>query len=159
MALRRLSQRVVIAELTKARNEKVWLYTYVHDETALQELVDSSGSHAFSICRTVDAAEAIMELANAARVDSADGPAETLTQEQFEAKAVREFADVRGVTTVTGMSSVHDVADHFTLYTASEALFGLEASEQDGVARLHVAQVSRTTALSKVSAVVFGAGA
>ena len=62
MALRRLSQRVIIAELTKAENEKVWLYTYIHDETALQELVDSSGIHAFSICRTVDAAGTIMDL-------------------------------------------------------------------------------------------------
>lgn len=159
MALRRLSQRVVIAELTKAQNEKVWLYTYIHDETALQELVDSSGSHAFSVCRTADAAATIMDLANAAGVESADSPAETLTQAQFEAKAAGEFADVRGVTTVTAIGSGQDVADHYTLYTGSDALYGLEASEQDGEARLHVARVSRTTALSKVSAVVSGAGA
>lgn len=159
MALRRLSQRVIIAELTKAENEKVWLYTYIHDETALQELVDSSGIHAFSICRTVDAAGTIMDLANAAGVDTPDGPAETLTSAQFEAKAAREFADVRGVTIVTAISSEQEVADLYTLYTSSDALYGMEASEEDGEARLRVARASKATALAKVSAVVSGTGA
>lgn len=159
MALRRLSQRVVITELTKSENEKVWLYTYCHDETALQELVDSSGTHAFSVCRVSDAARVIMELANAAGISSADGPAEVLTAEQFEAKATREFDDVRGVTIITAIGAEQDEADHYTLYTSSNALHGLEATEENGEMRLRVGQVSSDTALAKVGAIVLGTGA
>jgi len=159
MALRRLSQRVVIAELTKGANEKVWLYSYLHDRVALQEIVDSAGSHSFSLCRREDVAGIVMELANAAGIESADGEPETLDAEQFEAKAAREFADVRGVTIITAIGAREDDAELYTIYTSPDALHGLEATNVDGAAKLLVARTSRATALAKVTSVVDGAGA
>lgn len=156
MALRRLSQRIVIAELTKAENEKVWLYSYLHDGVALQEIVDSAGSHSFSLCRQEDVAGVVMELANSAGVESADETPQELSVEEFETLAARELADVRGVTIVTAIGAEQDDADHYTIYTAGDTLHGLEASAQNGQARLRVAKVSAATALSKVSGVVNG---
>ncbi|MGG5174759.1 hypothetical protein ACQQCD_07025 [Pseudarthrobacter sp. J1763] len=158
MFLRRMSQRIVITELTKGEGEKVWLYSYVHGDVVLQELVDSVGSHSFSVVSLQDTATVIMELANAAGIESSDGPVEVLTPEEFEVKAAQSLSDVLGVTIITAIGAGDEQSSHYTLYTSANTLNGLEAEEVDGSVKLHVAQVSAQSARAKVAAVVQGGG-
>jgi|GEM_PF-1145914 len=157
MTLRRSGQKVVVTELTKADDqgeEKVWLYSYLHGDFALQELVDSAGSHAFSFRPLSTLPGALLELANAQGLTGQDGETESLDQDGFTRRATAELADVRGVTTVVVIDSASDDTGNLTIYTGPQDLHALEAADADGQARYLFGKVSADTLAARLSALI-----
>lgn len=153
MALRRLGERVVTAELTK-ESDKVWLYGYVHDDKVLEELVDSSGSHTFTVVDRAEFPARIMELANAAKVQSADEATRKLTGPEFEKLAPQVLGSTLGVTMIRAISLSVSTFSALTIYTSATELHGLTAHDEDGEAQLELTKISNRTAEDKVRALV-----
>lgn len=153
MALRRLGERVVTAELTK-ESDKVWLYGYVHDDKVLEELVDSSGSHTFAVVDRSEFPARIMELANAAKVQSADEATRKVTGPEFEKLAPQVLGSTLGVTMIRAISLAVSTFSALTIYTSATELHGLTAHDEDGEAQLELTKMSNRTAEDKVRALV-----
>ncbi|MFJ3957412.1 hypothetical protein [Arthrobacter sp. NPDC090010] len=158
MTLRRSGQKVVVAELNKAGDEKTWLYGYLHGDVALLELVDPEGSHAFSFCPVSELAQSILELAGTTGIQGTDAEAENLDEAGFTARASAELSDVRGVTTVVVIDSASDDTGNVTIYTAPERLYALSASEEDGQARFQLGQVSAETLATRLTGLITAHG-
>ncbi|WP_394940533.1 hypothetical protein [Psychromicrobium sp. YIM B11713] len=154
MTLRRTGQRIISAELTKS-DDKAWLYGYLHDDQVLEELVDSAGTHTFTVVPASEFGDHLIQLADAAELESEDGPEQSYNEAEFEAAAQATLADARGVTVITGISASEDSFRHYTIYTTSSELFGLTSAEKDGAAELTLRKVSRSTAVAAAQHVIF----
>lgn len=153
LTLRRLGERVVTAELTKY-GDRAWLYGYVHADQVLEEVVDSAGSHTFTVVSRLDFPDRLMTLANAAGVDSVDGDPVSFTAERFAQVAEATLKDTRGVTTISAISLDPDTFRHYTIYTQGDQLHGMTASEDNGMAMLNLATISRVTGVEAIREVV-----
>jgi hypothetical protein len=153
MALRRLGQRIITAELTRDSGQ-VWLYGYVHQDQVLEELVDPSGTHSFTVTPLDQFADRVLQLADAANLPSEDGEQLTLRVPEFEARAPELLAGTLGVTVVTGTGLDPDDFRHFTLYTSADALFGLRSRLLGGESVLDVGPISRATAVGRLRWVI-----
>ncbi len=153
IALRRLGERVVAVELTK-ETDKVWLYGYIHDDKVLEELVDSSGSHTFTVVDRSEFPARIMELANAAKVQSADGDTRKISGPEFEKLAPQVLGSTLGVTVIRAISLSLSTFSALTIYASADELHGLTAHDENGEARLELTKISSRTAEDKVRALV-----
>ncbi|MEZ2372842.1 hypothetical protein [Arthrobacter sp. RCC_34] len=158
MTLRRSGQKIVVAELTKAGDEKTWLYSYLHGEYALQELVDPEGSHAFAFQKVDRLPQSILELADAAGIQGRDTEPELLDEEGFTARATAELGDVRGVTTVVVIDPVSDDPGNLTIYTGSQTLHALTAVENDGRPGFSFGEASVGTLQERLRELIGSAG-
>ncbi|WP_052663811.1 hypothetical protein [Psychromicrobium lacuslunae] len=154
MTLRRTGERIISAELTKS-DDKAWLYGYLHQDQVLEELVDSAGTHTFTVVPAAEFGDHLLQLADAADLESEDGEPQTYSEAEFEAAAPTVLADARGVTVIAGISAAEDSFRHYTIYTTSTELFGLTSAEKDGAAELSLAKVSRSTAVEAANRVIF----
>lgn len=153
MALRRTGERIVTAELKKETGT-VWLYGYVHGDVVLEELLDNAGSHTFMLATRVDFPTHIMELANAAGLESADGEVSSFTVEEFQQQADTVLAGTLGVTSITGVSLLEETFANYTLYTTARQLLSLFSRLVDGAVKLDLAPVAAATARQAVAGLV-----
>ena len=153
LTLRRLGERVVSVQLTK-ENDKVWLYGYVHEDKVLEELVDSSGSHTFTVVNRADFPVRIMELANSAGARSSDEDPQDLSGPEFEELAPQVLAETLGVTVITAISLTESSFRGLTIYASAAELHGLTARDESGEARLELTKISNRTAEDRVRALV-----
>lgn len=153
MALRRTGERIITAELKKEKGT-VWLYGYVHGEVVLEELVDDAGSHTFMLSTRQNFPNDIMQLANAAALESADGDTRDFTLEQFQEQAGTVLAGALGVTAVTGVSLEADTFANYTLYSTADKLISLTSTAQGESVELHLTPVAAATALGSIAELV-----
>ncbi|WP_062008379.1 hypothetical protein [Arthrobacter alpinus] len=130
MALRRTGERIVTAELQKDTGP-VWFYGYIHGHVVLEELVDAAGAHTFMLAARSDFPARVMELANAAKLESADGEAITFALDDFEQHAGPVLDGALGVTSITGVSLDEATFANYTLYSKPDHLVSL-TSRVDG---------------------------
>ncbi|WP_051299678.1 hypothetical protein [Arthrobacter castelli] len=157
ITLRRTGQRLITAERTTG-NGKYWLYGYVHADVILEEEVNDSGIHAFSVYPVEEFAGRLALLADPAEQADEDGDPRELTQQEFEEQASDLLADTRAVTVVTGMSQDSETIANATFYAATGVVHGLKVEDSDGQMTYGVAPVSRETMLSRLQAVITGNG-
>lgn len=153
MALRRTGERIITAELQKDTGT-VWFYGYVHGGTVLEELVDAAGSHTFMLAALADFPGHVMELANAAGLESADGEPASFPMEEFEQQAGTVLAGALGATSITGVSLEESTFASYTLYSQPDRLVALTSGAEGGTVQLTLAAVAAGTALAAVTALV-----
>lgn len=153
MAMRRTGERIITAELKK-EDGNVWLYGYIHGDVVLQELVDSSGTHLFMLAKRADFPTHVMELANAAGLNSADGPRSSFTVEDFQQQAASVLHGALGVTSITGVSLEETTFASYTLYSTADQLLSLTSRTENGTVQLDLVPVAATSARQSIVTLV-----
>lgn len=132
MLLRRTAVRVLVAHRTTPASES-WWYGYIQDDgTVLEEDVDPSGQHQFSVCSTEHVVDRLRAFVDP-RGDATGGAAERLVARDDLESVLRSapFDQTAAVTTLTVLTPGSDVARVCSLYAHDEGvtvLSGVDAS-------------------------------
>ncbi|MDP5226983.1 MULTISPECIES: hypothetical protein [Arthrobacter] len=142
MTLRRTGQRAVIAEVAHGDDDRYWLYSYLHGEFTLQELIDSAGIHSFSLIPTAGVPSSILELAGAPGVESETGEVLELSEADLAALAPTRLADVRAVASVIAVGESDDDRPSLVVYASPNGLDVLNARAAGDEVRLTLSRLS-----------------